>query len=96
MSTDLKAETVLVTGGSGHVAGWMIVGLLRQGYRVRTTLRSLKRESEVSAAIARQVDAADRLTFAAADLLSDDGWEPAMAGCDSVLHVASPMGDQRK
>ena len=35
------AETVLVTGGTGFVAGWCIVELLRRGYAVRTTVRSL-------------------------------------------------------
>jgi hypothetical protein len=25
-----------------------------------------------------------------ADLQSDDGWSEAVAGCDAVLHVASP------
>ncbi|WP_419806680.1 NAD-dependent epimerase/dehydratase family protein [Terriglobus sp.] len=92
MSITPKSETVLVTGGSGYVAGWMIVGLLRQGYRVRATLRSLGREDQVRAAIARQVHADDRLEFFAADLLSDAGWDEAVYGCDTVFHVASPMG----
>jgi nucleoside-diphosphate-sugar epimerase len=33
----------------------------------------------------------DRLTFAVADLLKDEGWSQAVAGCDYVLHVASPF-----
>ena len=35
------AETVLVTGGTGYIAGWCLAGLLQQGYDVRTSLRSL-------------------------------------------------------
>ena len=31
------------------------------------------------------------LSFAAADLTSDAGWPQAVAGCDFVLHVASPF-----
>jgi len=31
------------------------------------------------------------LTFVAADLTSDAGWPEAIAGCDYVLHVASPF-----
>ena len=31
------------------------------------------------------------LSFAAADLMSDAGWPAAVAGCDFVLHVASPF-----
>lgn len=41
--------------------------------------------------ISRQVDPADRLTFCTANLLEDDGWAEAVAGCDYVLHVASPF-----
>src|SRR5688500_3096687 len=37
------------------------------------------------------VDPGDRLTVMAADLSSDDGWAAAVAGCDYVLHVASPF-----
>jgi dihydroflavonol-4-reductase len=86
------AETVLVTGGSGFVAGWCIVELLRRGYAVRATVRSPASESAVRAAVASAADPADRLTFAVADLTRDDGWDAAMAGCDFVLHVASPLG----
>jgi nucleoside-diphosphate-sugar epimerase len=34
---------------------------------------------------------ADRLSFIAADLQQDAGWPEAVAGCDYVLHVASPF-----
>ncbi|MFC0436237.1 NmrA family NAD(P)-binding protein [Kutzneria buriramensis] len=33
-------ETVLVTGGTGYVAGWCVAELLKRGYTVRTTVRS--------------------------------------------------------
>jgi nucleoside-diphosphate-sugar epimerase len=85
------AETVLVTGGSGFIAGWCIVQLLQRGYAVRATLRSISKEPAVRAAIA-SVAGCDRLTFCAVDLTSDDGWDDAVAGCDYVLHVASPLG----
>lgn len=87
--------TVLVTGGTGYVAGWCIVELLRSGYTVRATVRGLSREGAVRAAIAAEVDAGDRLSFFAADLTSDDGWDAAMADCDYALHVASPLGEDR-
>ena len=58
---------VLVTGGSGFIGSHCIVQLLAAGYRVRTTVRNLKREAEVRAMIARAgVDAGDRLAFFAA------------------------------
>jgi dihydroflavonol-4-reductase len=84
--------TVLVTGGSGFIGGWCIVGLLQQGYTVRATVRNLAREGGVRAALAKAVDLQDRLSFHAADLMGDTGWDEATAGCDYVLHVASPLG----
>jgi len=45
-------ETVLVTGGTGFVGGWQIVELLRRGYAVRATVRSLSKEASVRAAVA--------------------------------------------
>ena len=86
-----EQKTVLVTGGSGYIGSWCVIGLLQQGYTVRTTVRSLAREAAVRAAIGTVVDAQDRLSFHAADLLSDSGWDAAAHGCDYVLHVASPV-----
>jgi nucleoside-diphosphate-sugar epimerase len=37
------------------------------------------------------VDPGDRLSFIAADLTDDAGWREAVAGCEYVLHVASPL-----
>jgi dihydroflavonol-4-reductase len=87
-----EPQTVLVTGGSGYIGGWCVVSLLQQGYRVRTTVRSLSREADARKAIAAMVDPQDRLTFYPATLTSDEGWDAAMEGCDYVLHVASPLG----
>jgi nucleoside-diphosphate-sugar epimerase len=86
-----EMKTVLVTGGSGYLGGWCVVELLRGGYGVRTTVRDLGREAEVRAAVGTQVDAGDRLTVRAADLLDEAGWADAVSGCDYVLHVASPF-----
>ena len=45
------SKTVLVTGGSGSIGSWTIVELLKRGYTVRTTVRSLDKEPEVQAQI---------------------------------------------
>ncbi|HEX3397485.1 MAG TPA: aldehyde reductase [Steroidobacteraceae bacterium] len=83
---------VLVTGGSGFIASHTILQLLNAGYQVQTTVRDLKRESEVRAMLTQgRAEHGERLAFFAADLQSDAGWTQAVAGCDYVLHVASPF-----
>ena len=85
-------ETVLVTGGTGFVAGWCIVQLLERGYAVRTTVRDAAKEQRVRAAVGRVGGSTERLSVVVADLNQDAGWDSAVAGCDYVLHVASPLG----
>ncbi|MFM0285220.1 NAD-dependent epimerase/dehydratase family protein [Paraburkholderia megapolitana] len=93
MNTEVKEGVVLVTGGSGYVGGWMIVGLLKRGFKVRTTVRDIAREASVRAAVTSQGVSGDALTFCVADLSADKGWVDAVSGCDFVVHVASPMGE---
>jgi dihydroflavonol-4-reductase len=80
--------TVLVTGGTGYVAGWAIKELLARGHDVRTTVRSPAKADAVRLTVGPD----SRLTFAIADLTRDDGWYEAAADCTHVLHVASPLG----
>ncbi|MEP7303005.1 MAG: NAD-dependent epimerase/dehydratase family protein [Caldimonas sp.] len=82
------AETVLVSGGSGYIAGFLIRQLVGEGWTVHTTVRNLGREAEVRRLLA--VDDS-KLRFFAADLNADAGWAEAMAGCRFVAHVASPL-----
>jgi nucleoside-diphosphate-sugar epimerase len=85
-------ERVLVTGGSGFIAGHCILQLLDAGYEVRATVRSLAREESVRAILTDAgMTRGDALTFVEADLLSDDGWPAATRGVHAVLHVASPV-----
>lgn len=83
---------MLVTGGSGFLAAHCILQLLARGFRVRTTVRSLARETDVRAMLKNGgAEPGGALSLAAADLTSDAGWTEAVAGCTYVLHVASPF-----
>ncbi len=85
-------STVLVTGGSGFIGSHAILQLLGAGHQVRTTVRSLKREGDVRAMLKEGgAEPGDGVSFFAADLENDAGWPEAVAGCDYVLHVASPF-----
>ncbi len=88
----MAESTILVTGGSGFIASHSIVQLLAAGHRVRTTVRNVKREGDVRAMVKEGgAEAGDRLSFFAADLGNDAGWAEAVAGCEYVLHIASPF-----
>jgi dihydroflavonol-4-reductase len=86
-----RAGLVLVTGGSGYIAGYCIAQLLSEGWRVRTTVRNLARAEEARATIGKIAANAVAIEFMAADLNSDAGWANAVAGADYALHVASPL-----
>ena len=88
----MSEDLVLVTGGSGFVATHCIDQLLRAGYNVRTTVRSLSREPQVRATLkAAGASRQEALSFVFTDLGADDGWKEAVAGCRYALHVASPF-----
>ncbi len=89
---NVTAARVLVTGGSGFIAGHCVLQLLEQGFLVRTTVRSLAKEGTVRAVLANAgMVKDDNLSFVAADLTHDNGWNEAASGVDFVLHVASPV-----
>mgnify|MGYP005718355659 FL=1 len=83
-------EKVLVTGASGFIAEHCIIELLKNGYSVKGSLRSMNREQEVRDAVKTETDDT-KLEFCKLDLLEDDGWEEAMRDCDYLMHVASPF-----
>ncbi len=84
----MSKGSVLVTGASGYIAGFIIKQLLAEGWTVRGTIRNLAKADAVRATLG-----APDLQLFAADLGSDAGWAEAMAGADYLQHVASPIPD---
>ena len=84
-------EKVLVTGATGFIGLHCIQQLLNQGYQVNGSLRSMHRKGEVIESLENNNTSVEHLSLFELDLMSDDGWDTAMEGCDYVLHVASPF-----
>jgi dihydroflavonol-4-reductase len=85
-------STVLVTGGSGFVGAHIVLRLLAQNHKVRTTVRNPARKLDVLAMLAAGgAPAGADIAFYTADLNDDAGWNRAVEGCDYVMHVASPL-----
>ena len=84
----MSQGTVLVSGASGYIAGFAIKQLVAAGWTVRGTIRNLVKADVVRASLSLD---ASQLSLSAADLTADAGWAEAAAGCDHVLHIASPL-----
>ncbi|NHN27308.1 aldehyde reductase [Flavobacterium jejuense] len=85
-------ETVLVTGGTGFVGLQIVFQLLQKGYKVNTTLRSLKSIDNVIESLkSNGITTFENLSFFETNLTDDKNWDKAMQGCKYVLSVASPV-----
>ena len=84
-------DKVFVSGGSGYIALHCIAKLIKKGYVVKTSIRSIDRKQEIIDSISKVDDCKEKLEFCQLDLLKDDGWDDALKGCKYVLHTASPV-----
>lgn len=78
-----------VTGATGFIAGQLTARLLSLGYRVRGTTRNL--DSAHAGSLRRLPRGDERLELVEADLLQPGSFDEAVAGCQTVFHVASPF-----
>ncbi len=90
-SSPASTAPVCVTGAAGYIASHLIAQLLAGGYRVRGTVRSLRKEKEKDIAHLRALPgASERLELVEADLMKPGSFDTAVAGCEFVMHTASP------
>lgn len=87
----MSGEQVVVTGATGFIAKYVIAELLNRGYAVRGTLRDFLKVEPTVRSIEKTGAPTAKLTFAAADLTSDDGWDKAAEGAVYLVHTASPF-----
>jgi nucleoside-diphosphate-sugar epimerase len=85
------SRPILVTGGSGYVAGWIIQLLLEEGLSVHTTVRNPSKPSSVGHLNKMAENSPGSLKIFQADLLDPGSFDAAMEGCEKVLHTASPF-----
>jgi len=86
-----QSKPILVTGGTGYLASWIIKQLLDQGKEVRTTVRDLSQKEKLAHLTALAIKSKGTLVFFEADLLKTGSFAEAMAGCELVIHTASPF-----
>ncbi len=82
---------VLVTGGNGYVASWLVKRLLERGFDVHGTVRDPRDPARTGHLRAIARDCPGTLSLFRADLLDPDGFDRAMEGCRLVFHTASPL-----
>ena len=82
---------VLITGASGFIGAHTVLEFLNNGYEVRGSIRDLNRADSLKSMLAKHTEHIENLEFVAATLTEADGWHEAVAGCDGVIHVASPV-----
>jgi len=86
-----KSKPVLVTGGTGYVASWIIKLLLEQGSVVNTTVRDPSNIQKVGHLTALAEACGGQLKLFKSDLLDSGSFNEAMRDCELVIHTASPF-----
>ena len=86
-----KGKPVLVTGGSGYLASWIIKMLLQQGIDVNASVRDTTDCEKVDHLIAMAKESTGNLELFKADLLAIGSFDAAMKDCEVVIHTASPF-----
>ncbi|CAN6177497.1 unnamed protein product [Urochloa humidicola] len=91
---EAAGKSVCVTGAGGFVASWLVKLLLSRGnYTVRGTVRDPG--ASKNAHLKALHGAGERLQLLKADLLDYNSVASAVAGCEGVFHVASPVPSGR-
>ncbi len=86
-----KSKPVLITGGSGYVASWIIKMLLEEGINVNATVRDPSSIQKVEHLKALAKASTAQLKLFKSDLLDTGSFDEPMRDCELVIHTASPF-----
>ncbi len=86
-----EIHTVMVSGASGFIAGWVVRKLLELGIEVHGTVRSLRDPAKTSHLREMSEKLPGTLRLFEADLLDEGSFDAAAEGCDTIFHMASPF-----
>ncbi|AXX16930.1 MULTISPECIES: NAD-dependent epimerase/dehydratase family protein [Leptospira] len=89
-----RSKPVLVTGGGGYIASWIIQYLLEDGISVRATVRDKLDSKKISHLLRLSERFPGKLELYEADLLKEGSFLNAIqekGGVELILHTASPF-----
>ena len=86
-----RNKKVLVTGGTGFIAGWIIKQLVEAGVCVHATVRDPDNEKKVSHLKELSKKGPGKVVLFKADLLEPGSFDSSIKGCSIVFHTASPF-----
>ncbi|KAK8854804.1 hypothetical protein IAR55_003543 [Kwoniella newhampshirensis] len=85
-----KGDFILVTGASGYIASHAAKEFLKEGYKVRGTVRSEEKGKYLKDLFAK--DGLNDFEYAIVkDIVEDGAFDEAVNGVDAVAHLASPF-----
>lgn len=91
MSTIDKGSLVLITGATGFIASHTVDQLLEAGYRVRGTVRDLKKAQWMYELFDEKYGKDKFQAVVVSDMVADGAFDEAVQGVDGIIHMASVM-----
>jgi nucleoside-diphosphate-sugar epimerase len=86
-----RTKPVMVTGGTGYLASWIIKMLLDDGIDVHATVRDPTDTQKVEHIKALAEASSGQLKLFKSDLMDNGSFDEPMQECELVIHTASPF-----
>ncbi|KAI0093276.1 hypothetical protein BDY19DRAFT_989931 [Irpex rosettiformis] len=84
-----KDATILVTGGNGYIATWIVGDLLEQGFNVRASVRTANKGDHLKNIYK---DYGDKLqVWAVGDMATPGVWDKAVQDVEGIVHAAAAV-----